>query len=696
MADVTYYIRGGGTRTFTGFDTNAQTYAFQQYDQTQLTRTGPASYQMLWPDGSKLLFNQSDGSLGTARNVFLTQVVDPFGNAVTLTYDGSLRLIAITDAIGQVTTLTYGNTNDIYKITEVTDPFGRSASFTYDALDRLTNITDVIGLTSQFTYETNGDFINSLITPYGTNTFIRGDNGNTRALDTVYADGSRDRVEFNQSTSIPASEPPSTVPTGMATQNGLMVFRNTFYWSRTACATSYGDYTKARIYHWLHAVDETFASGILESTKEPLENRVWNDYAGQIAANVVGTSDRPSHIGRVLDDGSTQLYTCAYDGFGHLTNSVDPVGRTLSFVYDTNSPSGVFLANRTLEIGGTAICTNAEIITLTAALITNCAGALFEAQSAIELTPAFASSARFDNAGTFRIVSSTGTTIFESGVPLNNYGTVDLKSGTLLCNDSFLNNGTVSLSAGATAELAAGGSASGTFMAAAAALVNWVGGTFTLNPGAQFNGSGNYRITSGTTTFNTDVPIQNLDLAGTLNGTGAATVNGLMNWIGDMMSGSGLTVIAPGAALNVTNAGTMLLTSRTLENAGTVLWANLSTLGVSGAVITNRAGALFDAQNAAAVLYEGGAATRFDNAGTFRKSLNTGSTTIDNGVDFNNYGTVDIQAGFVVANGGYTSGHGALLNCALGGTNSGSGYGQLQVAGAVTLNGALSVGLTHG
>jgi len=361
-----------------------------------------------------------------------------------------------------------------------------------------------------------------------------------------------------------------------------------------------------------------------------------------------------------------------------------------------NGSSGVFLANRTLEIGGTAIWTNAEIITLTAALITNCAGALFEAQSAIDFTPAFASSARFDNAGTFSIVSSTGTTTFESGVPLNNYGTVELQSGTLLCNDSFLNTGTVNIAGGATAALAAGGSNSGTFTALATALVDWVGGTFTLNPGAQLNGSGNYRITSGTTTFNTDVPIQNLDLAGTLNGAGAATVNGLMNWIGGTMSGSGLTVIAPGATLNVTNAGTMLLTSRTLENGGTVLWANATTIGVSGAVMTNRAGALFNAQNAAGILYEGGAATRFDNAGTFRKSLNTGTTTIDNGVGFNNYGTVDIQSGFVAANGGYTSGSGAALVCALGGTNAGPGYGQMQVAGSVTLNGALSVGLTNG
>ncbi len=38
----------------------------------------------------------------------------------------------------------------------------------------------------------------------------------------------------------------------------------------------------------------------------------------------------------MLDDGSTQLSTYAYDGFGHVTNSIDPVGREMSYVYSTN------------------------------------------------------------------------------------------------------------------------------------------------------------------------------------------------------------------------------------------------------------------------------------------------------------------------------------------------------------------------
>jgi len=347
-ADVKYYIRGGGTRSFKGFNTNTQSFAYQQYDQTLLTRTSTNSYQMLSRDGSKLIFSKSDGSTGTSRKIFLTQVVDPFGNAVTLTYDAFFRIVAITDAIGQVTTLSYelGGPDHMYLITKVTDPFGRFATFEYDIARRLKKITDVIGLTSQFFYYEislgNGltnytDSIYAMVTPYGTHTFAATSGpGNARSLETTYPDGSRDRVEYNHFTNTVAmSNSPASLPQGMTTLNNYLIYRNTFYWNRNACATGYGDYSKARLYHWLHS-DATTTAGILESTKEPLEERVWYDYVGQPNGVVVGNSSQPTHIGRVLDDGSTQLYTYAYDGFGHVTNSVDPVGRKMSYIYSTN------------------------------------------------------------------------------------------------------------------------------------------------------------------------------------------------------------------------------------------------------------------------------------------------------------------------------------------------------------------------
>lgn len=337
-ADVQYYRMGGFIRLFTAFDSGTQSYATQQLDLTKLTRTSPTSYEMLSADGSKLIFSQSDGSAGTTRKIFLTQIIDPFGNALSLTYDASLRIAAITDAIGQVTTLTYGNASDIYKITKVTDPFGRAATFDYDASQRLIKITDVIGLTSQFTYDSTGDVINSLITPYGTNSFTQGESGTTRWLETLYPDGGKDRLEFNQSATlgIPYADPSSSVPTGMATGNRYLYGRNTFYWSKIAYTAGYGDYTKAKIYHWLHTRDGTSAARILESEKEPLEGRVWYEYAGQSEAIFAGDNNKPTHIGRVLDDGTTQLYTYQYNGFGKVTQMIDPVGRTFSYIYATN------------------------------------------------------------------------------------------------------------------------------------------------------------------------------------------------------------------------------------------------------------------------------------------------------------------------------------------------------------------------
>jgi len=354
MADVSCYVGGGGLRTFTGFDTNTQTFVYQLYDQTRLTRTGGNSYEMLWPDGAKLIFNQSDGSIGTSRKIFLTQILDPQGNALTLTYDTNLLLVAVTDAIGQVTTLTYGlpagtvdgidMPADPYKLIRVTDPFGRFASFDYRPVQigetffifngqimdlrpmyawALSKITDVIGLTSQFTYvmtdlilQNNVErvyrtFINSLVTPYGTTTFSQGSTNTTRWLETRYPDGSRDRVEFNQTVAIQSPEPDYKVPVGMGTvPNGFLESRNTFYWSRNACATAYGDYFKATIYHWLHASDISSCSGILESLKKPLEARLWLNYvdsAGQFTGFVVGPNNQPAHAGRVLDDGTSQV-----------------------------------------------------------------------------------------------------------------------------------------------------------------------------------------------------------------------------------------------------------------------------------------------------------------------------------------------------------------------------------------------------
>lgn len=343
-SDVNYFTDGGGTLPFTAFDDTSQSFAPQIKSQAVLTRTSSSSYQMLFPDGSVYVFNLPDSISSTTRRVFLTQLTDPQGNSVHISYDASFRVVAVTDAIGQVTTLSYEDAGDSLKVTRVTDPFGRFATFEYDSSHRLSQITDCIGLTSRFTYD-SGDNIIAMITPYGTNSFSFGQNGRDTWLETTYADGEKERVEYSESDSVgvASQDLASTLPQGMWTRDWVMDARNTYFWDRNAYGTyaaNTNDYTKAHIYHWLHDFSLTTAMGVLESEKAPLENRVWYNYAGQGAGNasatILGSSDQPVLVGRVLDDGSTQLRQFAYNDLGHLTRSIDPLGRAMAYVYSTN------------------------------------------------------------------------------------------------------------------------------------------------------------------------------------------------------------------------------------------------------------------------------------------------------------------------------------------------------------------------
>ena len=132
-ANVSYYTDGGGAIPITGFNPATQSFAPEVMSGGILTRTSPNSYKLQFLDGTTYVFAQPTATNGSSRNVFMTQVIDPQGNALQIAYDGNFRVVAVTDAIGQVTTLAYGDTNDIFKITQVTDPFGRFATFSYNA-----------------------------------------------------------------------------------------------------------------------------------------------------------------------------------------------------------------------------------------------------------------------------------------------------------------------------------------------------------------------------------------------------------------------------------------------------------------------------------------------------------------------------------------------------------------------------------
>jgi len=174
--NVNRYDRNNGfLYPATGDNSATGRFTPEEYDASDLVRakTSPVTYRRLLQDGTVETYAESDGSAVFPRNVFLSRIADPQGNALTLDYDrvgGRIRLVSLTDATGRKTTFSYRSPISPLLITAITDPFGRSAKLTYDNGGRLSSITDVIGLTSKFTYDSSS-LIDSLTTPYGTTRF---------------------------------------------------------------------------------------------------------------------------------------------------------------------------------------------------------------------------------------------------------------------------------------------------------------------------------------------------------------------------------------------------------------------------------------------------------------------------------------------------------------------------------------------
>lgn len=350
-ASVSRYIAGGGAYFYTGYQSRTGQFAGQNDDGSMLVlaSTAPITYRRQMGDGSVEIYAQSNGSVSYPRNIFLSQVIDPQGNALTLNYDNQQRLTSLTDAVGRQTTFTYGLTARPLLITSITDPFGRSAAFTYDSNYRLSSITDIIGLTSSFTYDANS-LVNALTTPYGTTTFAYtppGTSSPPRFLQVTDPLGNSEREEWLEPAPIPDSDPAATVPVGMpiAPTNQYLTYRNSFHWDKSAyvaagCTPSGGcDYTKARIRHFAHVAGNTNQkSTTVESVKYPLESRIWFNYPAQTVGNFAGNYVKPTVTARVLDDGTTQLSSVAYDtaGYFKVTQVTDPLGRITSYAYSNH------------------------------------------------------------------------------------------------------------------------------------------------------------------------------------------------------------------------------------------------------------------------------------------------------------------------------------------------------------------------
>jgi YD repeat-containing protein len=387
--NVTRYASEGGYENYGGYIPSTGAFAGEVETGMVLTRnppTGPlVNYTLSAIDGSRLVFAEPDGATSGMRRVFLSQIFDAQGNALTLNYDavggwdagtptalsdagdsgvaeagpaldagdagngelcpstGCLRLANIMDAEGRSTSFGYTDPDPLL-LTSITDPFGRKAAITY-ASGQLTAITDVLGITSAMTYDASG-IVSSLTTPYGTSRFaytFPGCTGVDRCLELTDTLGNTERVEYaDGAPNIAYSDP--VVPSGINYQDSYLNDRSIYYWDKTAYA-KYGtgptkDYTKAVHYHFMHR-DGNTTGWAIESIQKPTESRVWYNRGSGYSSfeSPYPAGDSVNAIARLLDDGSTQLTQATLDPVtGNPLTVTDPLERTTKFTYDTNGP----------------------------------------------------------------------------------------------------------------------------------------------------------------------------------------------------------------------------------------------------------------------------------------------------------------------------------------------------------------------
>ncbi|HET9154486.1 MAG TPA: RHS repeat-associated core domain-containing protein [Solirubrobacterales bacterium] len=331
------------------------------------------------------------------------------------------------------------------------------------------------------------------------------------------------------------------------------------------------------------------------------------------------------------------------------------------------------ISERTFVNEGTVNFANGAISAGNGATIENLG--TFKANSqwgAPEFRKASGAAPRIVNSGIFeKTGGKEGSGSTHVGISFENLGKVEAQSGNL----SF----------------SAGGSSSGSneWIAAAGKKLAFTGGTFSLGAGTwsgtinfggatatvqELHGAGNHvevtagslsvgsgslsvaeLLISGGGTVNLSEPSVASTVAtlkvpnGVLTGAGTLNISETLTWTGEKestMSGTGKTVLKPGASAELSVWGYLNISERTFVNEGTVTFANGAINVSKGATLRNLGTFKANSQWGEPefrLASKADSSPRFVNAGTFEKTAGTGKTVVE--MNFENRAKINEQSG---------------------------------------------------
>jgi YD repeat-containing protein len=96
-------------------------------------------------------------------------ITDPLGHATLYRYDNRDRRLQITDALGQITRMSYDKVGNLLSLS---DPVNNRTTYRYDGLNRKTAETNALGLSRTFQYDKVGNLIQTTDRNNRVTTFI--------------------------------------------------------------------------------------------------------------------------------------------------------------------------------------------------------------------------------------------------------------------------------------------------------------------------------------------------------------------------------------------------------------------------------------------------------------------------------------------------------------------------------------------
>ncbi|HVQ97125.1 MAG TPA: DUF6531 domain-containing protein, partial [Mycobacteriales bacterium] len=271
--------------------------------------TDPAGHKTLDTYANGLLTSQTKG-YGTADAGTWTYTYDPV----------SLGVTSITDPNGALQTFTY---DDHGNQTSSSDPRGYTTTKQYDDQDNLITVIDPTGLQTSYGFDEAGH----IKTATGSN-----DGSTSYGLPTSIT-----RQQLGQSAEIPDGNPPSAA------------VRTTSYFYDDAAHPA--DRTRVVNDRGFTTTSTYDAAGDLASLKNATNDLA--RYGYDTARGLRTSAVTPAGVAAGVAPGCTPpakgCSTYAYDAWGHVTTSTDPLGHTTRATYnaDGNQTSGTDGNNRT-------------------------------------------------------------------------------------------------------------------------------------------------------------------------------------------------------------------------------------------------------------------------------------------------------------------------------------------------------------